>query len=273
MEMIGMVASLVLVGLFVGVCSGLLGIGGGTLIVPILRLGFGLDAYMATATSLFSIIFTSLSGAGTHLRNKTCIPQLGLALGIGGAFTSAAGVALANVSPSWAIMLVAAIIIAYSAYNMLKKALKMPKAGNAAKPKEACAPGVEDGFAVTRKVVACGFGIGLIAGLASGYVGVGGGFIMVPLMTTWLGVPMKKASGTSLIAIIILAIPGVIGHALLGHIDYLAGILIVVGSVPGAVIGARLVTKIPERSLRFLFAGFLLVAAIALVLNEFGILG
>lgn len=80
--------------------------------------------------------------------------------------------------------------------------------------------------------------IGLIAGFASGYVGVGGGFIMVPLMTAWLGIPMKRTSGTSLIAIIILAIPGVIQQAFLGHIDYLAGIMLCVGAIPGAVLGA-----------------------------------
>ena len=49
---------------------------------------------------------------------------------------------------------------------------------------------------------------------------------MVPLMTAWLGVPMKKASGTSLIAIIILAIPGVIGQTILGHVDYYVGIVL-----------------------------------------------
>ena len=113
----------------------------------------------------------------------------------------------------------------------------------------------------------------MIAGLASGYVGVGGGFIMVPLMLAVLGIPMSLASGTSLIAIMILAIPGVIEQGLLGNIEYLAGIAIVVGSIPGALVGARLVRMVPERQLRFIFGGFLLVAAVMLMLNEFGILG
>ena len=115
--------------------------------------------------------------------------------------------------------------------------------------------------------------IGLVAGLTSGYVGVGGGFIMVPLMLAILDIPMSLASGTSLIAIMILAIPGVIEQGLLGNIDYLAGIAIVVGSIPGALVGARLVRVVPERQLRFIFGGFLLVAAVMLMLNEFGILG
>ena len=84
---------------------------------------------------------------------------------------------------------------------------------------------------------------------------------------------MRQASGTSLIAVMILAVPGVIEQALLGNINYMAGIAIVIGSIPGAIIGARLVRVVPEVVLRFIFGGFLIVAAVILVLNEFGILG
>ena len=274
---------LVLVGVGIGVLSGLLGIGGGTIMVPVLRLGYGLNAFMATATSLFAIIPISLAGAIMHIRARSCFPKLGLLLGIAGAVTSSAGVYLGSISPSWLIMLAAAIIIVYSAFTMLRKALRMGKGGtdpatptgnkgtdphgaHEAKQTPPCA------FAFTRKNAALAVVIGLIAGFASGYVGVGGGFIMVPLMTAWLGIPMKRTSGTSLIAIIILAIPGVIQQAFLGHIDYLAGIMLCVGAIPGAVLGARLVPRVPERTLRFIFAGLLAVAAVMLVINEFGLL-
>ena len=70
----------------------------------------------------------------------------------------------------------------------------------------------------------------------------------------------------------ILAVPGVIEQALLGNINYAAGIAIAIGSIPGAVVGARLVRVVPERMLRFIFGCFLLLAAALLVLNEFGIL-
>lgn len=285
---------LVLVGIGIGVLSGLLGIGGGTIMVPVLRLGYGLNAFMATATSLFAIIPISLAGAITHIRARSCFPKLGLLLGIAGAVTSSAGVYLGSISPSWLIMLAAAIIIVYSAFTMLRKALRMGKGGtdpSVAGGQKGTDPATPTGnkgtdphgaheaeqtlpcaFAFTRKNVALAVVIGLIAGFASGYVGVGGGFIMVPLMTAWLGIPMKRTSGTSLIAIIILAIPGVIQQAFLGHIDYLAGIMLCVGAIPGAVLGARLVPRVPERTLRFIFAGLLAVAAVMLVINEFGLL-
>ena len=266
-----------LAGVFVGVMSGLLGVGGGTIMVPIFPLAFGMSPLASTATSLFAIIPTSISGVVAHARAKTCLPKLGLALGVGGAVMSPMGVWLASVSPGWLVICVAAIVIGFSAFKMFKKAVKCaptPRAGRAGgNVQAASAKAVPDQPVLSRKQYLQGACIGLIAGLASGYVGVGGGFIMVPLMLAVLDIPMSLASGTSLIAIMILAIPGVIEQGLLGNIEYLAGIAIVVGSIPGALVGARLVRVVPERQLRFIFGGFLLVAAVMLMLNEFGILG
>ena len=318
-----------LVGVLIGIASGLLGIGGGTVMVPIFRLAFGMSATMSTATSLFAIIPTSISGAISHVKGKTCILALGIAAGLGGACLSPVGVWLAQLSPDWLVMLAAALIIGYSAINMFKKAFKLRPAGQPAAGADAAAsPSTQssgapegsrtevriasatarisgtgetladpsatggssaaasltssggqaaaapsDDSPLSRKQLLQGVAIGLIAGLASGYVGVGGGFIMVPLMLSIIGIPMRKASGTSLIAVMILAIPGVIEQGIIGNINYLAGIAVVIGTIPGAVIGAKLVTKVPERTLRLLFGCFLIVAAVMLVLNEVGVLG
>ena len=308
-----------IIGVIIGIFSGLLGIGGGTLMVPIFRLGFGMSAISSTATSLFTIIPTSLAGLITHVKNKTCIPKVGVLCGLGGACTSPLGVYLASISPSWAIMLAAAAIIGYSSYSMFRKAIRMPKiapqgesavtgkdlekeaekAARAAQAAQAAAAQAqaaqaaavqgkgqptttkavanatktasapkEEPFKLSIKKVALCLLIGLIAGLASGYVGVGGGFIMVPLFISLLGIMMSQASGTSLVAVTILAIPGVVEQGLLGHIDYIAGIAMAVGSIPGAVIGASLIRKVPERKLRFVFGAFLLISAVVLLFNE-----
>lgn len=275
----------VAVGVLIGVLSGLLGIGGGTIMVPVFRLAFGLSPLVSTATSLFTIIPTSISGAVSHLKGKTCVPALGLAMGLGGAVTSPLGVWLSGISPTWLVMLAAALIIGGSAVNMLVKAAKAkpvkasdPAAaqvssaakGASAAPAAAVATAVPK---LSRKQLIIGVAIGLGAGVMSGYVGVGGGFIMVPLMLSLIHIPMKLASGTSLIAILILAIPGTVENGFAGNIDFLTGISVAVGSIPGAVAGSFLVRKVPERALRFIFGGFLIVAAIVLFLNEFGILG
>ena len=149
-------------GLCIGVLSGLLGVGGGTMIVPVLKLGFGLDAISATATSLFTIVPTSLSGVVGHLRAKSCLPKLGLTMGVGGALMSPVGVWLATKSSDFAIMTITACVIAYSSFTMLRKALGMKPAT------KACASSGEPAFTLTRKQLVQGFAIGLAAGVASG---------------------------------------------------------------------------------------------------------
>ena len=126
-------------------------------------------------------------------------------------------------------------------------------------------------FAFTKKRVAQAIAIGLGAGLASGYVGVGGGFIMVPLFLSVLGIMMRQASGTSLVAVTILAVPGVITQVMLGNVDFIAGIAMAAGSIPGAILGANLTRIVPERQLRFAFGTFLLVSAVALFGNEIAV--
>ena len=113
--------------------------------------------------------------------------------------------------------------------------------------------------------------IGALAGLASGYVGLGGGFLMVPLMMSLLNMPMKLTSGTSLFAIMILALPATAVQLYLGNVDLLVGVAVACGSIPGAAVGARFMRRIPERQLRFGFAALLLFGAVMLVVNETGL--
>lgn len=289
-----------LVGVGVGVLSGLLGIGGGTVMVPLFRLAFGMEPIAAAATSLFTIVPTSISGMWKHAKNKTSLPRVGIVCGLTGACLSPVGVWAANVSPGWAIMGAAAVVVMYSSFTMLKKALAAPKGGAAKGSRKACekksttsdaaaaslaatapvaaggssaagaqaAPLEAPAIKLTPKYVAKVALIGVVAGFMSGYVGVGGGFIMVPLFVSMLGIPMRLASGTSLTAVCILAIPGVIEQAVLGNIDYMVGVAMMVGSIPGAIVGANLVKRVPERALRFAFALFLLLMAVLLVVNE-----
>lgn len=286
-----------IIGVAIGILSGMLGIGGGTVMVPLFRLAFGLDPLAATATSLFSIIPTSLAGLSKHLRNGTCIPRIGLICGCAGACASPLGVLAATHSPNWTVMGGTSLVIGYSSITMLRRgiaAVRAERAAAAVSPSKAagagadataskavgaCAGGVKDPegacssieaahVAMTTRTVAAMIAIGLIAGFMGGYVGVGGGFIMVPLFISVLGISMREASGTSLVAVCILAVPGVIEQALLGNVHVSVGLAIAVGSMPGSILGASLVKRIPESALRLLFASFLLVVAVILVLNE-----
>ena len=268
--MIGTFAIMALIGIAIGLFSGMLGIGGGMVMVPLFRLVFGMSAVGSTATSLFTIIPTSVSGAISHVRAKTCVPKLGIALGVGGACTSWLGVWLAQLSPGWLVMLAAAAVIAYSGITMFRKALKAPKQPIGSIEANAAAPEPPE---LSPKELLAAAGIGMLAGVASGYVGLGGGFIMVPMMVSLLNMPMKLTSGTSLIAVMILAFPATVMQCVFGNVEYLAGIAMACGTIPGAIIGAKLVRYVPERTLRFVFALFITIAAILLVLKEAGMLG
>ncbi len=324
MDLLFLVPASLALGLVVGMLSGLLGIGGGTVMVPAFRLIYDMSALAATATSMLTIVPTSVSGMIAHVRNKTCVLKVGLAAGLGGACSSWIGVILAEWSPGWCVMAAAAAVIVYSATTMLKKALAMKPAkasgegvgagesagesagAGAAEDAQAAGVSVGAGSKVARNAAADGASvggaasasastaaanpreadapvtknmlvksaiIGLSAGVLSGYVGVGGGFIMVPLFLSKLNLPMKKASGTSLVAVGILVLPALATQVVLGNVNWAAGLACIVGSIPGAALGAKLQARIPERALRFCFAGILGVAAALLIVNELGFLG
>lgn len=277
---------LLVAGLAVGMLSGLLGIGGGTVIVPLLRLGVGLDAITAVGTSLFTIIPTSLAGMVTHLRNGTAHAGLGVLFGASGALFAVLGSMASKAVPSAVVMATAAVVIIYTAVRMLYRAFKAKRKVAAAPVEVAstCGTGSEGGATVdgatykpasahhvhfTPRTVVLGICVGAVAGSLSGFIGVGGGFIMVPLAVLIFGIPMVEAAGTSLVAIIILAIPGAITHALAGDVAYLQGIALAVGAIPGAVFGGMLSKRVPDRALKGIFGIVLIVVGVMLALNEF----
>jgi uncharacterized protein len=91
---------------------------------------------------------------------------------------------------------------------------------------------------------------------------------MVPALTIWIGMPLRRALGTSLLVIAILVIPGTIVHALLGNIDWAIFLALTIGVVPGARLGARIALGVRERTLRMAVGAFLLVVALAYGVSE-----
>jgi len=109
--------------------------------------------------------------------------------------------------------------------------------------------------------------IGGIGGLLSGAFGVGGGIIMVPLLTTIAKLDQRRAAATSLIAIIPAGVVGTITYGLSGHVDLVAAVLIAAGGVAGSYIGTRLLHRLSIRWLRWLFIGMLLLVTVRLFLE------
>ena len=108
---------------------------------------------------------------------------------------------------------------------------------------------------------------GLVGGLFSGLFGVGGGVLMVPLLLWWSGMDQRLANATSLFAITPAALVGAISYGLGGVFEWLPAIFVAVGSIAGAQIGARILTKIPLLPLRWAFITFILISSVMLFLQ------
>jgi len=107
--------------------------------------------------------------------------------------------------------------------------------------------------------------IGTAAGFFSGLFGVGGGAVMVPLLVLWLGYSEREATGTSLMAIILIAAGGAAIGALYGNVHPLEALIVGAPAVLGVIAGTALQQRVPERVVAFAFAVLLVVSAILLV--------
>ena len=105
------------------------------------------------------------------------------------------------------------------------------------------------------------------AGVFSGSFGVGGGSIIVPLLILWLGYAEREATGTSLAAIVVIALFAVVGQAFYGNVDISNGVLIAVPAVLGVVAGTAIQQRIPQRAVSLLFAALLVAIAIELIVK------
>lgn len=97
---------------------------------------------------------------------------------------------------------------------------------------------------------------GVIVGIGASFTGLGGGFLIVPLLLL-LGYPAQKAVGTSFLAILVISVSALIAHNKLANVDYRVGILLGVGGVVGAQIGARLLEHVSTASFKRIFAAVL----------------
>jgi uncharacterized membrane protein YfcA len=103
--------------------------------------------------------------------------------------------------------------------------------------------------------------IGVIGGLLSGLLGVGGGVIMVPLLVLWAGYGQRHAHALSLGAIIPISVAGILTYGIAGRVHWLDAAALAAGAVAGARLGAGLLARIDERTLKIVFGCFLIVVA------------
>jgi uncharacterized membrane protein YfcA len=257
----------------VGFLSGLFGVGGGFLMTPLLMM-IGIPATVAAATDSNQIVAASASGTLAHARAGSVDLKMGFLLLVGGVAGSSIGVVLIRVLRSLGeadlfIRLVYIVMLgAIGSYMFFESLGSMRrKVRQATPPSTAYARFMSRlpwQMEFKRSQVALSpllpLSLGCLVGVLAGIMGVGGGFIMVPVMVYLLRMPMHVVVGTSLFQIVFTCINATIMQSALNHtVDFVLALLLLIGSVIGAQLGVRVSRRLKGDQLKILMAVIVLV--------------
>lgn len=233
-------------GLVSGVLAGLLGIGGGTVLVPLL-VALGYTPVQAIATSSLAILITSISGSVQNWRMGYLNGKRVIYLGLPALVTAQIGVYLADRFTPYLLLAAFGILLLVNIYLVeLRKRLVADNTKQLQK------------FNPIISIIFTGSAAGILAGL----FGVGGGVIMVPLQILLLEESIKVAIQTSLGVIVITAISACIGHTISGNVLFAEGIVLGVGGLLGAQFSTRILPRLPDEVVSIAFRTMLGVMSI-----------
>jgi hypothetical protein len=248
---------LILVGAAAGVFAGLFGIGGGIIIVPALILLSGFPLVKATGTSLAAILLpVGILGVIAYARAKVIDLRASAYIAAGLLTSVAVGAWLANTLPADIMQKFFALFCLYVSWNFIDPVRRYRKWRGlpvTVKPESETIPHPSPWPLI---------GIGLLAGVMAGMFGIGGGNIIVPLLTLALHYPPKRAIATSLGAILFpFGITGVLIYHGAGNLDLGAAAWIAGGLFLGTVFGALITISLPSRTVKLFYGLFLIFVA------------
>ncbi len=241
----------------VGLCLGLLGAGGGILTLPLLVHFAGMDAHEAVPLSLAIVGTASLFGAVLSARQGRVATRAALSIGAGGIPGAHLGAALSPRVPNEVLLLFFAAVMAVAGVAMWRRSQR----ANA--PRATPQPGGERVHPPSHSLLRL-LPIGLGIGVLTGFLGVGGGFLIVPALTLAGGLDMKRATGTSLAVIVINSAAGLWGHSRGEPVLWTQAAVYVAMAILGMAGGLRLARHLPARRLEQAFAVFVLGMAVVI---------
>jgi hypothetical protein len=272
-------------GLAVGVIGGMFGVGGNFLLIPILNVGFGVPINISVGTSLCQIIGTGVAALVRHQRLRQGEIKIDWIMLLGGLMGAQAGakllgslaerggtLVLGHPIPTAKLVISTLYVFLLSmvAFWMIRDA----RGGGADAP---LAPGPLTRLrlppytllpAADRRISVFAVAwLGLLLGFLSGLVGMGGGVVLMPVLIYGVGVRLRMAAGTGILALVVSAVAGTWEHARLGNVDLRIAMMLLIGSTFGAAFGATLTASMDGRRLRGLFGWLVLVTAGAVLWN------
>ncbi|MBI4492360.1 MAG: sulfite exporter TauE/SafE family protein [Chloroflexi bacterium] len=283
---------LLLIGLSVGVLVGFFGVGGGWLTTPSLNI-LGFPIVYAIGTGLAYVTGSAVVGASRHYRLGNLDPRLALVLGLSGMagleiarrlvfLLEGSGLAGTSVRLAYLLLLwgVGLSIVLEYARSRPGHAGSSPKAGADTEPSTRLSRRIQAlrlpptlylasapaGLSLWV-LVAVGLGVGVVAG----FLGAGGGFIIVPALVYLLGIATRAAVASSLASVVLTAGYGALSYGLAGRVEPLAAGIMFVGAALGSQFGAMATVYAPSQSLRLLLGITLLLAGVAVLLQELGL--
>jgi hypothetical protein len=272
---------------FVGLLSGIFGVGGGFLMTPLLMM-FGIPATVAAASDSNQIVGASTSGTLAHWRLGNVDVKMGLLLLIGGIIGGTIGVQIIKIlramgNADFLITVTYVLMLGGVGSYMFLESLQSMKKQKAGKEAVAVALKKESTYARLLKSIPFQASfersgvnmsmlipllLGIMVGVLAAIMGVGGGFIMVPIMVYLLRMPMHVVVGTSLFQILFTCVNVTVMQAKTNHtVDFVLAVLLLLGSTLGAQIGTKIGKKLHGDQLKILLASIVLVVCVKMLLD------
>jgi uncharacterized membrane protein YfcA len=236
-----------------GLLAGLFGVGGGVVLVPGMVLLMGVAQHVAHATSLVAILITAPAAVIGFGLDGSVAYAAGGATAAGAVVGAFGGAALMHrISPT-RLRQAFAVLLLIVAVRLIIQVGGSPQAA--------------DAVGIDALSLLSFAGLGLAAGVLSALMGVGGGVIMVPAFVLLFGMDQHTAEGTSLLVIIPTAVMGAYRHSRHGYTTWRLGLLIGAGGIVGGLLGAQAALALPAEILQRLFAGFLVLTGVRMLLK------
>jgi len=248
-----------LAGILIGIIASILGLGGGALFRPLLTEVYGFNEYSASATSLFAVIFTSLSSAIAYARQRRIFYKVGILMALTAIPGAILGAYVILTIPEFILRISFGIVLILAALNMVKKAGKtitrnVPQKIN------------EMNYKKTRLPIA--MAASFFAGFIASILGIGGGIVYVPIMNIILDIMIHFSTSTSSFIITLSSTTGAFIHQSHNLVNFTFGAALGLGAVVGAQIGAKISKKQKPKTIQLIFAAFLIFVALRMIITS-----